>query len=170
MKRQTTRSPAAIGLVTLVLIFVLLCLMTLSVLSLVTARADLRQSTKSAEQTTAYYEAENRANDILLAIIEILDRHENAPDSTSFLSSVRLELESSDTWEDLPYAGDGSILTFPDDTHINYTVPAGNERLLNVTLELSHEEQKDGKHYRILEWNILSTHEWEPENLPLYEP
>ena len=54
------------GTTSIVLIFVLLCLLTFSVLSVVSANADYRLSKKNADRTTEYYEAENRANDILL--------------------------------------------------------------------------------------------------------
>ena len=58
--RSSSRSAISVGTTTLVLIFVLLCLLTFSVLSLVSARANMRLSQKSADRTTAYYEAENR--------------------------------------------------------------------------------------------------------------
>ena len=67
--RKKQSSFSSIGITSLVLIFVMLCLLTFSVLSLVTARADLRLSQKNAERTSAYYDAENRANDILLSVI-----------------------------------------------------------------------------------------------------
>src|SRR5699024_12402475 len=67
------------GTPSIVLIFVLLCLLTFSVLSVVSARADLNLSTKSADRTTEYYEAENEANDILLTVRNSLASHAGSP-------------------------------------------------------------------------------------------
>ena len=72
MNPENKRSAASVGITSFVLIFVMLCLLTFSVLSLATARADLRLSRRSADRTSAYYDAENRANDILLDIISCL--------------------------------------------------------------------------------------------------
>lgn len=50
------------GITSIVLIFVLLCLLTFAVLSVVSARADYKLSEKNTTRTTEYYEAENTAN------------------------------------------------------------------------------------------------------------
>ena len=63
---ENRRSVTSVGITSLALIFVMLCLLTFSVLSLVSARADMRLSQRSARRTTAYYDAENQANDIYL--------------------------------------------------------------------------------------------------------
>ena len=62
MNEQKKKPIIGIGTTSIVLIFVMLCMLTFSVLSLATAQADLRLSRKSAERTTAYYDAENRAH------------------------------------------------------------------------------------------------------------
>ena len=61
------------GTTSIVLIFVMLCMLTFSVLSLVSAQANLRLSRKSAQRTTDYYAAENAANDILIDILAARD-------------------------------------------------------------------------------------------------
>ena len=63
------------GITSIVLIFVLLCLLTFAVLSVVSARADYKLSEKNTTRTTEYYEAENTANDILLKISTVLSTH-----------------------------------------------------------------------------------------------
>lgn len=67
--RRSHKSIISTGTTSIVLIFVMLSLLTFAVLSLVSAQANLRLSRKSAERTTAYYEAENAANDILAGLI-----------------------------------------------------------------------------------------------------
>ena len=63
--KRSHRSIISTGPTSIVLIFVMLSLLTFAVLSLVSAQANLRLSRKSAERTTAWYQAENEANDVL---------------------------------------------------------------------------------------------------------
>ena len=70
MNEQKKKPIIGIGTTSIVLIFVMLCMLTFSVLSLATAQADLRLSRKSAERTTAYYDAEKY--DVALADEQIL--------------------------------------------------------------------------------------------------
>lgn len=159
MNRRSSGNLIGVGVTTIVLIFVMLCMITFAVLSLVTARADLRQSRRNAEYITEYHEAENRANDILLSVITTMEDYLDTKNAKEFYSRVRADLDGSEG------------ITFSDDTHLNYTVSAGDERLLCISLELSYEEGPDGTHYRILSWNTETTHEWDPDaSLPLYEP
>ena len=68
-RQPSHKSIISTGTTSIVLIFVMLSLLTFSVLSLVSAQANLRLSRKSADRTTAYYEAENQANDILAGLL-----------------------------------------------------------------------------------------------------
>lgn len=65
------------GLSTVLLIFVVLCLVIFAVLSLSTARADLQMSQKIAERTTAYYKAQSLAYKQVRAIDEELSEQYN---------------------------------------------------------------------------------------------
>lgn len=54
-------APLGVGIITIFMILVILCLTTFAVLTLSSARADLRLSRVNAETVTAYYEADARA-------------------------------------------------------------------------------------------------------------
>ena len=164
MNLEKRHSAASIGITSFVLIFVMLCLLTFSVLSLATARADLKLSQRSAERTLADYDAENRANDVLMNIISCLEDCLDAEDSgtessgSSFYAQVREQLEGQDG------------ISFDSERVLRYAVALEEEQLLCVSLELSHEPYGDGSHYRILEWRTESTHEWgTDESLPLLD-
>ena len=168
MNSENRRSVTSIGITSFVLIFVMLCLLTFSVLSLATARADLRLSQRSADRTSVYYDAENRANDILLEIISCMEDclsetrgdtdMEEGADATSFYTSVRDSLEGQNG------------ITFTGEHTLQYSVPLEDEQLLRVSLELSFEPYEDGSRYKILEWRTESTHEWDSdETLPLLD-
>ena len=155
-KKQSSFS--SIGITSLVLIFVMLCLLTFSVLSLVTARADLRLSQKNAERTSAYYDAENRANDVLLSVISCIEEYKDSPDASVFYQKLRERLDGQN----------GILFTGADS--LEYEVLLDKEQLLSVSLEISYETYDDGSHYRILAWNTVSTHEWESDgSLPLLD-
>ena len=156
--RKKQSSFSSIGITSLVLIFVMLCLLTFSVLSLVTARADLRLSQKNAERTSAYYDAENRANDILLSVISCIEEYKDSPDASVFYHKLRERLDGQN----------GILFTGADS--LEYEVLLDKEQLLSVSLEMSYETYDDGSHYRILAWNTVSTHEWESDgSLPLLD-
>lgn len=138
------------GTTSFVLIFVLLCLLTFSVLSLASSRANLRLSQKSADRTAAYYDAENRANDILIridtAIGQILEN--NISSSQEFYDMIRKELEGTDG------------ILFSGQDSLEYQVPLEKEQLLHVVLRLSFEPFSNGKHYQILSWDTQSDYDW----------
>lgn len=54
-----------IGSASILLVFVILCLVSFAVLSIVSANADSRLSTRVLERTTAYYDACNQAEQSL---------------------------------------------------------------------------------------------------------
>ena len=53
-----------IGSASILLVFVILCLVSFAVLSIVSANADSRLSTRVLERTTAYYDACNQASSL----------------------------------------------------------------------------------------------------------
>lgn len=156
--QDSRKSVLSTGISTLVLIFVLLCLLTFSVLSLVSANTNKKLSQKSADRTTAYYQAENLANDILIRIIHCMDRHSDASDEKDFLSAIYAELQNS------------SDLVFEDDRTLSWKIPISEDQYLNVEIILSFQPFPDGKNYRITSWNTETDYHWgTDEALPLPE-
>ena len=113
-KDRSRKSIISTGTTSIVLIFVMLSLLTFSVLSLVSAQADLRLSRKSADRTTDYYEAENRANAILTGLL---------------------------TADDLQACAAASDVTLTEDGRALYQVPLGEDQVLAVELTLPADGQ-----------------------------
>ena len=63
--QQQKFSVTNIGSVTLMMIFIVLCMVTFAALSLSSASYDWRSAKKSADHTTAYYQTSNQAETIL---------------------------------------------------------------------------------------------------------
>lgn len=159
MKRRLSKSFFNIGITSVVLIFVMLCLLTFSVLSVVSARADLGLSQKSARRTTAYYESYNSAVEILKEIAACMDSQRDETDETLYFQNIREQLD-----------GENGI-SFSDERHLSYHVSLDAEQMLAVSLTLSFTPFENGNYYRIDTWKTISTHQWDPDtDLPVLNP
>lgn len=157
-ERSSSQSAISIGTTTIVLIFVLLCLLTFSVLSLVSARANMRLSQKSADRTTAYYEAENASSDILIQVTESVQKCLNTSDENTFFKKIRTELEGKNG------------ICFTDDETLTWTVPLAQNQYLRAEVKLSYQPFSNGNHYRIIAWNTCTDYDWgADQSLPLLE-
>ena len=95
---EKSRKPIlGVGTSSILLIFVLLCMITFAVLSLVSARSDYRLSQKNAEHIQDYYQAENKANEILLTIDQCLEEQYILYGNTEeYLQHVKSALEDTE--------------------------------------------------------------------------
>ncbi len=85
-KREFTMN---IGLPSIMLIFVVLCLISFGVLSLVSANADRKLSQKVLDRSAAYYNACNLAEEKLCEIDNILkNAYRENPDRTAYISAI----------------------------------------------------------------------------------
>lgn len=158
MKEKSQKSFFNIGITSIVLIFVLLCLLTFSVLSLVSAKADYNLSLKSAQRTSDYYESENQASVILHTIVSCLKEQAVSTDAGQFFTGVRASLEGQDS------------ISFQDDRHLSYQVPLGDKQILSVHLTISDVPFDDGNLYQIDSWKTVSNQEWNPDtDLPVLD-
>lgn len=131
--------PVKLGSLTLLLIVVLICLATLSVLAFTTARADLALARKHAQMVQQVYETDAIAQDFLASTDEALAGAQGLS-GDAFVKKMQ---------ELLP--GDAVV----EEDHI-YAVITGTENR-QVTIELS---LLDGK-YQITRWEPSVI--WEPD-------
>lgn len=158
-KKRPQGAAIGIGVTSLVLVFVMLCLITFAVLSLVSAQADLRLSRKSAERTTAWYAAENAANDVLIALQPIMAANAAAPDAESYFAAVRAAVPAE------------LGVTFGGDGHLAWQVPVGEEQSLEAEVELLYPLPAEGPGWRILRWQTVPQYDWQAEQpLQLMDP
>ena len=129
---EKSRKPIlGVGTSSILLIFVLLCMITFAVLSLVSSRSDYRLSQKT-RSTQDYYEAENKANDILLTIDQCLEEQYTLYGNTEeYLQHVKSALENTEG------------ILFSSERVMEYQVPAGEKQALHVALLLP-EDLKTG--------------------------
>lgn len=123
MKKKTSRPLLTTGTSTLLLIFVSLCLLTFAVLSFLSARADQNLSRKTAERTSAYYEACNQAEDRLGEADQMLEKiWQETANEKAYFQAVR------ETFEDMDFDEESRMLSF--------SVPLTDTQVLTVTLKL----------------------------------
>ena len=123
MKKKTSRPLLTTGTSTLLLIFVSLCLLTFAVLSFLSARADQNLSRKTAERTSAYYEACNQAEDRLGEADQMLEKiWQETANEKAYFQAVR------ETFEDMDFDEESHMLSF--------SVPLADTQVLTVTLKL----------------------------------
>ena len=190
MRKQSEKAPAPffnIGASSLLVIFLILCLVTFAILTLTSAKSDADFAEKLAHHKTNYYAACNTAESTLDEIDAILadawqlsdtDTGKNSinndssqPDSTSNDSSqpdstssdtaaVFTEIETQLTALDSREQLQLSMDFTQSEPTISYAVAIDDKQNLCVTLTLTAAPAKGEAYYRISQWQVQSSGEW----------
>lgn len=120
-----------VGSSSILLIFVILCLVSFATLSIVSANADAKLSGKVVERTTAYYEACNKAQTDIASMDDTLKA---------------VYADSFD--EDEYFMAVGHKKT--------YIFPISALQTLSVSLDILYPEQAGEPFYRITSWQVIS--------------
>ena len=123
-----------IGSASILLVFVILCLVSFAVLSIVSANADSKLSTRVLERTTAYYTACNQAADSLAGLDKTLTRiYRNTDSEEAYFSSVG--------------------------HNKSYVIPISELQSLQVTVEILYPVSAEDTFYRITSWQVFNIDE-----------
>ena len=131
--RKKTQFSMNVGLPSILLIFVTLCLVSFGILSIVSANSDLKLSQKVLTRTTNYYETCNQAEEMLAEVHRQL-----------------LEAYFSCDSEDIYFQ---KIKTIP--TSYSYTISELQE--LHISLRFVYPPSSNGTFYEIETWQIVTT-------------
>lgn len=190
MRKQSEKAPAPffnIGASSLLVIFLILCLVTFAILTLTSAKSDADFAEKLAHHKMNYYAACNTAESTLDEIDAVLadawqrsdtDTGKNSinndssqPDSTSNDSSqpdltssdtaaVFTEIETQLTALDSREQLQLSMDFTQSEPTISYAVAIDDKQNLCVTLTLTAVPAKGEAYYRISQWQVQSSGEW----------
>ena len=190
MRKQSEKAPAPffnIGASSLLVIFLILCLVTFAILTLTSAKSDADFAEKLAHHKMNYYAACNTAESTLDEIDAVLadawqlsdtDTGKNSinndssqPDSTSNDSSqpdltssdaaaVFTEIETQLTALDSREQLQLSMDFTQSEPTISYAVAIDDKQNLCVTLTLAAAPAKGEAYYRISQWQVQSSGEW----------
>ena len=180
MRKQSEKAPAPffnIGASSLLVIFLILCLVTFAILTLTSAKSDADFAEKLAHHKMNYYAACNTAESTLDEIDAILadawqlsdtDTGKNSinndsshPDLTSsdtaaVFTEIETQLTALDSREQLQLSMD---FTQSEPT-ISYAVAIDDKQNLCVTLTLTAAPAQGEAYYRISQWQVQSSGEW----------
>ena len=146
MAGQNSRNKVNIGVSSLILIFIVLCMATFGLLSLSSAQGDLMLASRNAEAVTGYYEADNKGQQWLKAVDQVLmEEMGKGRDST------QCSLEIKDRLGEL-YDREAGLITTD--------IPMDRGQSLHIELVLMCGE----KRYEIKSWYVYSSEEYEIDN------
>lgn len=120
-----------VGSASMLLIFVILCLVSFAALSIVSANADRKLTTKVADRTSAYYQACEQAEEALAEIDGVL--------LNQYLCS-----ENADEY----FAAVGHTKS--------YAIPITGNQTLLVHIEIIYPEADSDNFYSITDWCVYS--------------
>lgn len=119
------------GSSSILLIFVILCMVSFATLAIVSANADKKLSDKMLERTTQYYQACNTAEENLASLNTTLKRvYESSSNSDEYFN----------------IAG----------TTKSYIVPISDTQSLQVCLDILYPTIEQGNLYRITSWQVIN--------------
>ena len=155
------------GISLMILIFLSLCLITFSLLSLSGATADETLSQKAADRTTEYYAAVTSANDILAEIDAALARYLKAAESgeEAAVQEDGSKQEAAGNQETAYLEACASISNAISeaswkDGKITFSVPVNEDQVLQAELTVTYPQNEDDTLYRITAWETVNTREW----------
>lgn len=133
------------GFSTILLSFVMICVVTFSALSLVTAYSDYKLSQKVADKNQVYYEALERVYAKLVTLDNLLVECYQSSDSESdYYSMVMQELTEYGTLEN---SSTEYILSFKEDI--------ATDQYFSIKLTICYPTQNTDAFYEILEWKSV---------------
>lgn len=147
-----------IGTISLMMVFIILCMVTLAALSLSSAAANSHYGQKISEHTQEYYAASNEAEEILADIDSALAK---AYKKTQYSGEYYLEAAKQlpDSVEAM--FENGRLV-------ITYQVPINDTQALEVSLSVLTLQQLDSEanstFYRIRSWQKVETEVWEGDD------
>lgn len=145
-----------IGSVSLLMIFIVLCMVTFAALSLSTAANDYHASKTLADHTTAYYKASDKAEQKLSDIDNILeDCYLSSDNADSYYQLVKKQLGITDTTTPVVYS---------------YQTSISKSQQLSVQLRITYPDGSDMSNhsntgfYQIVSWKTISSENWNADN------
>lgn len=151
-KSRTTTS-LGIGTTSILMVFVILILVTFSILSLSGAKTDQKLGNMTLKRTQDYYEAENQAEKKLAEIDQKLYFAKGQMDFVNTLSDI-----------------DG-IIILEEKKQVSYKEIMSDKQYLDVLIQLQWNDGKQIYQYKKIRWQTVVTGEWTVEDdIPVYQP
>lgn len=149
------------GSASILVILVVLCLTTFATLSLVSARADLRLSRRTAQTLTDYYAADYTATALLVQLSGALETVDPSHGEQVYLSLCAERLSNQ---------LDTLTLERQEGLTARFLVPIDGRRALSAAFQVVYPPRQNGARLWLLEWKTVDTAEWEgDESIGLWQ-
>lgn len=157
-----------IGTVSLLMIFIVLCMVTFAALSLSSAASDARSGQKIAKHSRDYYAASNEAEEVLASLDDIFAQMYTQADTTEEYYQLITEALPSDVQPEPEEELSGDVLADSPTLTLSYQIEINDSQALLVrvgVVPLEELAKKDSpSFYRILSWQKVITKTWEGDN------
>lgn len=146
----------SIGFSSIMMVFIMICLVTFAALSVLTANSDHRLSKKMADKTTAYYQADTIAKGVACQIDQALaSLYAECGDETAYYSSIspeRLVMDMPNKVQNV------SVDLEQEMPVVSYQVTISDIQTLYVTLEIHYPKSGEENFYEITGWQTKTDH------------
>lgn len=133
------------GFSTILLSFVMICVVTFSALSLITANSDYKLSKKVADKNQRYYQAQEQAYAKINMIDQVLaDTYLASTTTDEYFLQVNTKISSYGTYTTV---GDENILSF--------TETIAEDQFLSVKLRIAYPQNASDTFLEIIEWKSV---------------
>ena len=140
------------GFTTVLIVFVMICIVTFSALAYLTASSDYRLSKKVADRTTAYYQAEEKAYLVLGEIDSILTSvYGHRMKKETYLKKADQALNE--------YAGEHSVslvIQNKDTLTVSFQIEVSAQEKLIVTLRVCYPPEAEGTCFEVTGWQTVT--------------
>lgn len=143
-----------IGFSSIVMVFIMICLVTFATLSVLTAHSDYRLSQKMADKTTAYYKADAIARDMLeLLDDQLFDIYLKDSSSNGFYEALAVTDFFAHAPSDIQNI---TVEDLEDDIIISYQVPISEVQTLHVSLQVNYPLAESECFTTITRWQTVT--------------
>lgn len=148
-KKKTFSAGMNVGSSSILVTFVLLCLVTFAALSFVSAKSDNSLTVQTANRISDFYKADSLAEINLANIDSLLTKLAESTDEKSYFENIEKQFSDNDMYE---------IINNEDGTFIKYSISVSDSQDLNVTLKAVYPEDSTSDTFIITEWENVTTY------------
>lgn len=155
-KKRKVSPGMNVGSSSILVTFVLLCLVTFAALSFVSARADYNLATQTADRINNYYAKDSTAEAHLANIDSQLLMLASSTNEAEYFDKIESTFSDNEMYV---------ISKNEKDVYISYIVPVSNTQSLNITVKALYPDSNNGSAFKITQWENIASYVPEPETI-----
>lgn len=148
-KKKSFSAGMNVGSSSILVTFVLLCLVTFAALSFVSARSDYNLALKTADRITSYYAADNNAEIYLANADSLLSKLAASNDEKTFFDKIEDTFADNEMYK---------VSKNGNDTFIDYESKVSDTQSLCVTLKVVYPKNANDDTFQITRWENVTTY------------